>query len=123
MGGAVVRENLVKNVNDKFSRKNIKATAKQLLPLLEHGGDVFDILHKFKILDEDMTRNFKTKDLADYRERHPMPALSKRILTLAFRNALHQGRPLKLEINSGEAEAVEVAATDKQIIVRLTRAD
>jgi hypothetical protein len=123
MGGSVVRENLVKNINDKFSKKNIKTTAKGVGHLLELGGDVFDILHKFNILDEDMQRSFKTKDVAQYREKHPMPGLTKRILTVAFRTALQQQRPLRIEIKSGKQEAVEVASTDSAITVVLTRVD
>jgi hypothetical protein len=119
MGFLPDRERLVKQINEAFDRKNIQATATRLTPLLELDADLFELLGELGFLAYVVGKN-----IATYRRDLPIPAVHKRVLTLAFRHALLFRRPLRFSIVSkGTAESVRVTASDHLIEVELTRID
>ena len=125
MGAKVIRQNLVDNINRSFHSRNVGKTAKKLMPHLDAGADVFDLVHSLGFLDEDMKAS-RAEHVSHYKAHHPMPFLHKRILTLAFRTALlHRPRPIPLELDivSGTAESIAVTASSKSVKVVLTRDD
>jgi hypothetical protein len=126
MGGSVVRKNLVQGINEKFGRKGIKKTAKDLHPLVQAGGDAFDMVHKYGILDADMKQLGVRGNITRYKEVQSMPHLHKVLMTHAFRHALtHKPNPLPVEFDvvSGKEEGIEVKTSGKSVKVRLTRVD
>jgi hypothetical protein len=126
MGSSVIRRNIIKNVNEKFGKKNIKKTAKELHPLVQAGGDFFDMLHRYGILNEDIKAHKVGGDISRYKEVQSMPHLHKVLLTHAFRHAVtHKPNPLPVEFDvvSGKEEGLEVKTSSKAVKVKLTRAD
>jgi hypothetical protein len=126
MGGSVIRRKVIKNVNERFGTKNIRKTAKELHPLVQAGGDFFDMWHKYGILDEDIKSHKVAGNLARYKEAQSMPHLHKVLLTHAFRHAItHKPNPLpvKFDVVSGKEEGLEVKTSNSAVNIRLTRAD
>jgi hypothetical protein len=125
MGSSVIRKNLVKNINQKFGAKGVKTTAKDLHPLLQAGGDAFDMVHRYGFLDEDMKQH-GTDDITRYKEVQGMPHLHKVLMGHAFRHALtHKPSPLPIEFDvlAGPAEGISVETTSRAVKVTLTRVD
>jgi hypothetical protein len=119
MGLVPDRERLMRQVDEAFSERNIGATADRLRPMLEIDSDVFELLGALGFLSY-----VRDSDIATYRRNLPIPGLHKRILTLAFRDALLFRRPLKFKITSrGKSESVNVTASDRLIEVDLIRVD
>jgi hypothetical protein len=126
MGGSVIRRNVIKNVNEKFGAKSIKKSAKELHPLVEAGGDFFDMWHRYGILNEDIKNHKVGGDLSRYKEVQSMPHLHKVLLTHAFRHAVtHKPNPLPVQFDvvSGDEEGLEVKTSKKSVNIKLTRAD
>jgi hypothetical protein len=126
MGSSVIRRNVIKNVNEKFGKKNIKKAAKELHPLVRSGGDFFDMLHRYGILTEDIKTYKVGGDLSRYKEVQSMPHLHKALLGHAFRHAMtHKPNPLPVEFDivSGKEEGLEVKTSSRSMKVRLTRVD
>ena len=122
MGAPIQRTKIVDSVNNLFSATQIGATADKVKDHLDTDADAFEILGSLGVLDY-IKDQPQFPDVASYRRALPIPGLHKRILTLAFRTALRQGRPLNFEINQGMAEGIEVIDSGKEIKVKLTRSD
>jgi hypothetical protein len=123
MGQSAIRSTLVKNINEKFSAKGIKKTAKELQPLLQAGGDAFDMVHKYGILDADIKHHRVGGDISRYKEVQSMPHLHKVLLTHAFRHAVANKIPLSFDIVPGKEEGIEVKTSSRSVKVKLTRVD
>ena len=126
MGSSVIRRNVIKSVNDKFGAKNIKKTAKELHPLVRSGGDFFDMVHRYGILDQDIKAHKVGGNLSRYKEIQSMPHLHKVLLSQAFRHAVtHKPNPLPVQFDvvSGKEEGVEVKTSGRSFTIKLTRVD
>jgi hypothetical protein len=109
----------MQQVNEAFDEAHIEATARRLRPLLEIDADVFELLAELGFLSYVIDT-----DIATYRRNLPIPPLHKRVLTLAFRDALLFRRPLKFTITSrGKSESIQVTESDRLIEVDLIRID
>jgi hypothetical protein len=119
MGLVPDRERLMRQVNEAFDAAHIEETARRLKPLLEIDADVFELLGELGFL-----AYVTATDVATYRRNLPIPPLHKRVLTLAFRDALLFRRPLKFTITSkGKSESIQVTESDRLIDVDLIRID
>jgi hypothetical protein len=126
MGASVIRRNVIKNVNETFGAKKIKQTAKEMQPLVQAGGDFFDMWHRYGILDEDIKSHKVDSNLSRYKEVQSMPHLHKVLLTHAFRHAVTNKPsplPVKFDIASGKEEGIEVKTSKKSVNIKLTRVD
>jgi hypothetical protein len=123
MAGFVIRKDVVDKINQRFGTKGIKKTAKELHPLLQAGGDVFDMVHKYGILDADIKQHRVGGDISRYKEAQSMPHLHKVLLTHAFRHAVTHKIPIKFNIAAGKEEGIEVKTSSRSVTVTLTRVD
>jgi hypothetical protein len=126
MGASVIRKKLVSDINQKFGSKSIKKTAKDLHSLVQAGGDVFDMVHKYAFLDGDMKHHGMRGDITRYKEVQSMPHLHKVLMTHAFRHALtHKPNPLPVQFDvvPGKEEGIEVRTSGRAVKVKLTRVD
>jgi hypothetical protein len=123
MGQSAIRGAVVKTINEKFGAKGIKKTAKELHPLLQAGGDVFDMVHKYGILDADIKHHRVGGDISRYKEVQSMPHLHKVLLTHAFRHAVTHKVPVSFDIIPGKEEGIEVKTSSRSVKIKLTRVD
>jgi hypothetical protein len=112
------RQTLVRNINNAFSPKRIRTTAKRL-KRLKAGADFLDITNALGFL-----KPFTPAGLSAYRRTLTIPSHIRRFLTLSFRTAiLHKPypMPLRIAIVVGKAEAAQLRVTDGLISLILTR--
>jgi hypothetical protein len=118
MGDFRLRSNLINDINQAFSAANIAATLNRL-GTLSPRDDCLSIVDKLGFLTP-----IHGGDLRGYRRIVGIPLLHQRILTAAFRTAL-LNRPapiaLKIDIVTGQAEAVSVTTDQAGLTILLTR--
>jgi hypothetical protein len=112
-----MRRELVHNINQLFGASAINETAARLSPLKPR-ADFIDVSHALGVL-----RPFAGEDVRGYRRRVGIPQPIQKVMTLAYRTALIERIPLKLEIVSGSNEGIRLELNEQQISVELIRPD
>ena len=119
-GGPGSRVKFICDVNDAFSRQNVRDTAARLGDLI-NTGDALDYCEALGFFDD-----MHGGDFAGYRRELPIPELNLAMVTAAFRLALTakpEPVPFQLVIASGTHEIVTVTCTDTGVTCVLIRDD
>jgi hypothetical protein len=112
---AAQRTTLVRSINQLLGRRGIEATAARLAPLAAR-ADFIDISHALGVL-----KPFAGDDVRGYRRSLAIPQHIQRFMTLAYRTALTERIPVKLDIVTGPAESVRLDVTGKLMTITLVR--
>jgi hypothetical protein len=112
---AAHRAALVRQINQHLGRRGIEATAARLTPLAGR-ADFIDISHALGVLQP-----FAGDDVRGYRRGLTIPAHIQRFMTLAYRTALTERIPVKLDIVTGPRESVQLDVTEKLMTITLVR--
>lgn len=112
---AAQRTTLVRSINQLLGRRGIEDTAARLAPLAAR-ADFIDISHSLGVL-----KPFAGDDVRGYRRNLAIPPHIQRFMTLAYRTAVTERIPLKLDIVTGPAESVRLDVTEKLMTITLVR--
>ena len=113
---AAQRRALVRSLNQAFGRGSIEATVARLTPLAAR-ADFLDISNTLGVLQP-----FAGDDVRGYRRSLSIPMHVQRFVTLAFRTAVTERIPLKLDIVTGPRESAQLDISERQITLTLVRA-
>ncbi len=114
---AAQRRTMVRSLNQAFGRGAIEATVARLTPLGAR-ADFLDISDALGVLEP-----FTRGDLRGYRRSLSIPMHMQRFVTLAFRTAVTERIPLKLDIVTGPRESARLDISERQISLTLIRAE
>src|SRR5690348_2774771 len=112
---AAQRTTLVRSINQLLGRRGIEATAARLAPLAAR-ADFIDISHALGVL-----KPFAGDDVRGYRRSLTIPPHIQRFMTLAYRTALTEHIPVKLDIVTGPSESVQLDVSEKLMTITLVR--